>query len=145
MPASGPSPRRLPCRRPQSVTSFSRPSASSHERSGNAIMSFYTALRPSAFGAAAARPPSGWVGRQRGASSTGPFPTASHQTGHDTFVIIRLSSDYFRDVAVGRPAWILSWQTVQATNVLRRLFTMIFTHAGFSVRPGLLRSASLRT
>src|SRR6266540_2000416 len=55
-----------------------------------------------------------------------------------------LSSDYTVEVAVGRPAWMLSWQEAQATRVLRFRFAMICTQAGFSLRPGLLRSASLR-
>jgi hypothetical protein len=38
----------------------------------------------------------------------------------------------------------LSWQTVQVISVLRRRFAMICTQAGFSLRPGLFKSESLR-
>src|SRR6266508_6847030 len=49
----------------------------------------------------------GRVGRWRGPCCAGPFPTAPRRTGLDSFLIIRLSSDYLGEVTVGRPAWML--------------------------------------
>jgi hypothetical protein len=94
--------------------------------------------------ACASRSSWGEVGRRRGASWAGPFPTAPSRTRHARFPGTGLSGDYTVEVAVGRPAWMLSWQETQATRVLRLRFAMICTQAGFSFRPGLLRSASLR-
>src|SRR6266511_5214249 len=74
--------------------------------------------------------PSGEVGRRRGASWAGPFPTAPSRTRHARFPGTGLSSDYTVEVAVGRPAWMLSWQEAQATRVLRFRFAMICTQAG---------------
>src|SRR5271157_6018501 len=66
------------------------------------------------------------------------------QTGLDPFDVIRLSSPCFRNDAVDVPAWISSWHFRHTISVLRRLAAICLTHAGFSLRPGFSRSASLR-
>src|SRR6266511_3215390 len=73
------------------------------------------------------------------------FPTAPRRTGHDRFRSPRLSSDYcVMGIAVGFRWWMVSWQVVQTTRVLRRFLAMSAAHSGFGV-PGLPRWASLPT
>ena len=93
---------------------------------------------------AAPGPPQSEVGRRRGARGSGPFPSALFPNRACGFPRTLLSSDQCRWYLVGRPAWMSSWQGRQMTRVFRRRLAMRCIHAGFSGRPGLLRSASLR-
>jgi len=61
----------------------------------------------------------------------------------DPFPGIRLSSDYCVSGVAGCP-WIRSWQSLQTTRDLRRIFAMNLAHSGCGC-PGLSRSASART
>jgi hypothetical protein len=84
------------------------------------------------------------VGCQRVALA-GTFPTAPLRTGRDTFASSGSPETYFLlsccDIV---PAWIASWQLWQTIRVFRRLAIMVCIQTGFSFRPFLFRSASLR-
>jgi hypothetical protein len=73
----------------------------------------------------------------------GPFPATPGPNHAGIFRCTWLSSDY--DVrAAGCAAWMAWWQEGQTTRVFLRILAMSCAHAGCG-RPGLVRSASLRT
>src|SRR5215472_609160 len=103
------------------------------------------ALTPLAsLGHAPAPATSSEVDRQRGARGAGPFLSVSSRTRRASFPRTSLSGGHDRMGVVARPAWMSSWHRRQITRVLRRRMAMRCIQAGFSRRPGLLRSASLR-
>src|SRR5258707_9899094 len=75
-----------------------------------------------------------------GSFSVGLFPNRACK-----FPRTLLSSDHFGYGLVARPAWMSSWQRRQVIRVLRRRMAIKCIHSGLSRRPGLTRSASLRT
>ncbi len=75
-----------------------------------------------------------------GSFSVGLFPNRACK-----FPRTLLSSDHFGYGLVARPAWMSSWQRRQVIRVLRRRMAIKCIHSGLSRRPGLVRSASLRT
>jgi hypothetical protein len=81
-----------------------------------------------------------WRGARRGA---GPSPAAPVRTSGPV-PGTGLSSDYCVSALAGCPAWTAWWQGMQTTRVFLRMVAMRCAHAGCG-RPGLVRSASLRT